>query len=91
MQNPYKNFAYDIYVDKYKVKEFVNPIIKTSKTYAYFDKAEEIEKFDYDSLPDSFVIKPTHACDRIIEVKNKKDFNKKESIEKTSSQTFHPG
>ena len=58
-KHPYPNFEYNIYVDKYKVKFLVEPYIKTSQTYAYMTTKEEIEQGNYDSLPNSFVIKST--------------------------------
>ena len=82
MAHPYKNFAYDIYVDKYKVKKFVSNVIKTAEVYAYFAKDKEIETFDYNSLPDSFVIKATHSCHQDIFVTDKRKFNKNEAISK---------
>lgn len=80
--NPYKNYDYDIYIDKHKVKDFVKDIINVAKEYAYFTKPKEIDKYDF-VLPDSFVIKGVHGAGWTIFVKN--NFNKKESIIKMKS------
>lgn len=57
--------------DKYKVREFVaskglpNSLIPL---YGVWDKVEDV---DFDSLPESFVIKTNHACGDCIIVRNK--------------------
>jgi len=78
--NPYEGFDYATYVDKHKVKSFVKPIIKVAEEYAYFTTTEEIDKYDFDTLPDSFVIKATHGCGWDITVNN--DFDKNDAVVK---------
>jgi len=62
MMNPYPGFDYSTFVDKHKVKEKVKGIIKIAKEYAYFTTDEQIDDFNFKTLPDSFVIKATHGC-----------------------------
>jgi len=68
MKNPYPDFDYSTYVDKHKVKEFVKPVINVAKEYYYFTKLEQIDNFNFDSLPDSFIIKATHGCSWYVKV-----------------------
>ena len=60
--NPYKDFDYNTFVDKHKVKAFVKDTVKVSKELAYFTTPEEIDNFNYSSLPEKFIIKGTHGC-----------------------------
>jgi len=70
MVNPYENYPYNVIIDKHKVKEFVKPIVKSAKEFAYFQTSLEIDKFDYNKLPASFVIKATHGSHMNIIVKD---------------------
>ena len=68
--------------DKYLVREYVKErgcenIL--NELYGKYDNADEI---DWESLPDSFVLKTNHACGQVILIKNKKDVNKREICEK---------
>jgi len=78
--NPYRDFDYATYVDKHKVKGFVKDIVAVAEEYAYFITAEEIDAYDFDVLPDMFVIKATHGCGWNIVIKD--SFYKKEVIVK---------
>lgn len=59
------------YADKYRVREYVkskglgNILVKL---YGVWDNAYDI---DFDSLPDSFVLKTNHACGTVMLVKDK--------------------
>lgn len=72
-------------VDKYEAKEYVKEIIGEEyviKSYGVWNSFDEI---DFDTLPNSFVLKTTHDQGGVIIVKDKKDFNKikaKKKLEK---------
>lgn len=68
-----RNKIYTIMVDKYESKMFFESKIDSGfqvPIYGVFDRFEDI---DFQSLPDSFVIKTTHDSGGVIVVKNKKD------------------
>lgn len=61
--------------DKYRVREFIKSrkceaILNT--LYGMWEKADDI---DFDSLPDSFVLKTNNSCGQIIIVKDKSKLN----------------
>ena len=59
--------------DKYAVREYVKSKYSDrilTKLYGVYERVEDI---DYDSLPDSFVMKTNNGCASNVFVKNKKD------------------
>lgn len=73
---------YSTMVDKYEAKKYVANIIGDEyiiPTIGIYDKFEDI---DFNSLPNSFVIKCTHDCGSVTVVKDKKDLNVEEVREK---------
>jgi hypothetical protein len=70
MKEPYDNYNYGLFIDKHKVKEFVNDVVNVAKEFAYFTKPEQIDEFDYSKLPASFVIKATHGSHMNIIVRD---------------------
>ena len=75
MANPYPDFDYATYVDKHKVKAFVPSYIYRAKEHAYFTTPEEIDEFDFSTLPEKFVIKGTHGCGWWNIVENRDTFD----------------
>lgn len=68
--------------DKYTVREYVQQKglgAILNELYGVYDSPLEI---DFDSLPEKFVIKVTSGCGTNIIVKNKKEFNKEDAIQK---------
>lgn len=68
--------------DKYKVREFIQDRsgdIRTFPLLGVWDRAEEI---DFDSLPEKFVLKPTHDSNSIIFCHDKKSFDRKSAVRK---------
>ena len=78
MSNPLKDYDYNTYVDKHKVKDFVKDVICVANEYAYFTTPKEVDDYDYESLPSYFIIKGTHGWNWNIIVRD--NFNKGESI-----------
>ena len=78
-------------VDKYEAKKYVGDIIGEEyiiPTYGVYDNFDEI---DFDSLPNSFVIKCTHDSGGVAICKDKKTFDKKsakEKIEKSLKRNY---
>ncbi len=69
-----RNPLYTNLVDKYKVKEYVTEIIGKKYVPSLYGLWENPEEIDYDSLPDSFVLKTTHGGgnEGVIIVKDKR-------------------
>jgi hypothetical protein len=88
MNEPYPNYPYGLLIDKHKVKTFVNPIVEVAQEFAfsYCRSPEEIDRFDYSSLPASFVIKATHGSHMNIIVK---DGVEQESANQKQSRPFN--
>lgn len=70
MKYPYANYQYDLFIDKHKVKTLVEPVVNVAKEFAYFITIEEIDEFDYSTLPASFVIKAVHGSHMNIVVQD---------------------
>lgn len=67
---------YTMMVDKYDAKEYIRSIVGSEyiiPSYGVWDKFEDI---DFDSLPNSFVLKTTHDCGGVVICKNKSLFDK---------------
>lgn len=80
-----RNELYCIMVDKFRVKEYISDKLGAdyiAKTYGIYDSFEEI---DFDSLPDSFVIKTTHDSGGIVICKNKQSLDLGKAREKISN------
>ena len=86
-----KDPKYAKMVDKYEAKRYVGDIIGEEyiiPTYGVYDNFDEI---NFDSLPNSFVIKCTHDSGGVAICKDKKTFDKKsarEKIEKSLKRNY---
>ena len=86
-----KDPKYAKMVDKYEAKKYVGDIIGEEyiiPTYGVYDNFDEI---NFDSLPNSFVIKCTHDSGGVAICKDKKTFDKKsakEKIEKSLERNY---
>lgn len=86
-----KDPKYAKMVDKYEAKKYVGDIIGEEyiiPTYGVYDNFDEI---NFDSLPNSFVIKCTHDSGGVAICKDKKTFDKKsarEKIEKSLKRNY---
>ena len=67
-----------MYVDKYKVREFVADTIGEKYLIKLLDVYKSVEEIKYEMLPNQFVIKGTHGCGYNIIVKDKNEINKSE-------------
>lgn len=83
---------YNTLVDKYEVKQYVANLIGKEHlipTYGVWDSVEEI---DFDSLPQSFVIKGTHDGGSVILCRNKNTFDlelAKKKLRKSLKTNFY--
>lgn len=72
-------------IDKYKIREYIHSKGLDEllpKLYGVYDSADDI---DWESLPNSFVIKCNHGCGYNILVKDKKTFNKNAAVEQLNA------
>ena len=75
----YRDKRFIQFADKYDVKEFIKNCIGEKyiiKTYELYNKLEEI---NIDKLPNSFVLKATHASGWNLICNNKKEFNQEKT------------
>ncbi len=70
------------YVDKYAVREFIKERIGEEYSIPLIGVYERAEDVDFDTLPDSFVIKATHGSSWNIVVKNKYELDQSQAREK---------
>jgi hypothetical protein len=61
--------------DKYAVREFVQKRIGSDYLIPLLASYTHLDNFDFDNLPDKFVIKAAHGCGQNLVVKNKRDVN----------------
>lgn len=75
---------YTTMVDKYAVKQYVADRIGKEYIIPTLEVWDRPEDIDWNSLPDRFVLKTTHAGggNGVVICKSKKSFNQKEAIEK---------
>lgn len=73
-------------VDKYEAKKLVAGLIGDEYVIPTYGIWNNIEDIDWDSLPDKFVIKPTHGggSQGIVVCKDKSNFDKNEAKKKLS-------
>ena len=72
-------------IDKYKIREYLHSKGLDEllpKLYGVYDSADDI---DWESLPNSFVIKCNHGCGYNVLVKDKKTFNKNAAVEQLNA------
>lgn len=81
-------------VDKYDAKEIVANAIGNEYIIPTLGIWEKIEEIDFDSLPESFVLKTTHDSHSVIICKEKKDFNfaqARESLQRSLRYNYFYG
>ena len=71
---------YTALVDKLKAKEVVGGIIGNDHIVPYYGSWEKVEDIDFDSLPESFVLKCNHDQGSVILVPDKKTLDQGETI-----------
>ena len=77
-QNPYPNFDYNLYVNKYLVKNAVKDIINVAKFYHHITDINQFDDIDFDKLPNKFIVKGTHGSGDQFIVDNKNEVDKNE-------------
>ena len=73
---------YHIMVDKYEVKKYVSSRIGDQYIIPTIGLWEKVEDIDFNSLPNSFVLKCTHDSGSIVLCPEKKNFDKEKAISK---------
>ena len=72
-----EKLAYDIYTDKYAVREYVSEKVGDKYLNTVLGIYDSFDDIDFDSLPRSFALKATHGSAYNIIVKDKDLLNKK--------------
>ena len=70
------------YTDKYEVRKIVENKIGTRILNELYDFSESVEAIDFDSLPESFILKATHGSGWNIIVKNKSAIDRRQAKKK---------
>ena len=70
------------YADKYEVRKIIESKIGTRILNELYGLFEDVDEIDFDSLPESFVLKATHGSGWNIIVKDKMTMNRKEAKKK---------
>jgi hypothetical protein len=68
--------------DKYLVREYVKEKGCGDILNKLYGKWDNVNEIDWESLPNSFVLKTNNSCGKVILIKNKKDINKYEVYNK---------
>ncbi len=66
-----RNPEYNKYVDKYDVREHITETIGEKYLNDCYGIYNSVDEINFDELPDSFVLKPTHASGWVIACPNK--------------------
>lgn len=77
-----RNPNYSTMVDKYEVKKYVAEKIGDKYIIPTLGIWDDVDKIDFESLPDKFVLKCTHDSGGIVICKNKKELDIKATKEK---------
>jgi hypothetical protein len=73
---------YSVMVDKYAVKQYVADRIGADYIFPLLGVWENVDDIDFESLPESFVLKTTHDSGGIVVCKDKSDLDIKKAKEK---------
>lgn len=76
--------------DKYAVRNFVKSKIGEDRLITLYGVWDDATSIDFDSLPDSFVLKTNHGCGEIIIVEDKKELDTKKVIEYFNKEIRKP-
>lgn len=79
-------------VDKYEVKQIIAELIGEEYIIPTIGVWDHFDDIDFDTLPESFVLKCTHDSEGLVIVKDKSKFDKataKKKIEKALRQNFY--
>lgn len=77
-----RNPLMTLYTDKYEVRKIVESKVGAHVLNELYGVFESVDKIDFDSLPESFVLKATHGSGWNIIVKDKSVFERKKAKEK---------
>ena len=86
-----RNPQYTIYVDKYKVREYIANTIGKEYLIPLLGVWENANDINFDNLPNQFVLKCNHDSGSVIICKNKKELNKKQTIKKLNKALKNTG
>ena len=71
-------------VDKYEMRQIVEKTIGKGVTFPLLGVWNNTEDIDFETLPDKFVLKPTHDSGSIVFCRGKDKFDKKAALRKLS-------
>ena len=71
-----------LYADKYEIRKVVENKIGRHILNELYGVFESVDEIDFDSLPESFVLKASHGCEWNIIVKNKSVLDRKKAKKK---------
>lgn len=72
-----RNPFYNLIVDKYRVKDYVNKQIGSEHVIRLLGVWNHFDEIDFEQLPNQFVLKCNHDCGGIVICKDKSTLNKK--------------
>ena len=71
--------VYSLMVDKYEAKKHVKAIIGEEYIIPTYGVWDSFESIDFDSLPDTFVLKTTHGCGGVYICQDRKKFDREQA------------
>jgi hypothetical protein len=80
-----RNPIFTIMADKYAVKQYVSDLIGSEYIIPTLGIWNSFDEIDFDTLPNSFVLKCTHDSGSVIICKNKEEFDVKKARDKIES------
>ncbi len=80
---------YTLYVDKYRVKDYIDKKIGKSHVIKTLKKWDNVEDINIDELPQKFVLKCNHDSKSVFICKNKSEFDLEKVKEKLKKSLKH--
>ena len=75
-------YALSVFTDKYEVRKYIEEKIGSEYLVPSIGIWRSVDEIDFDSLPESFVLKATHGSGWNVVVRNKSCFNKDKECKK---------
>lgn len=76
--------------DKYAVRDYVKECGLETHLNELYGCWEQPQNIDWDSLPDSFVLKLNNGCHSVLPIRNKKCTNKEDALKQFQKWMKHP-
>ena len=87
-------YALSVFTDKYEVRKYIEEKIGSEYLVPSIGIWRSVDEIDFDSLPESFVLKATHGSGWNVVVRNKSCFNKDKEckkLRKALSENYRSG